>query len=614
MEQHRLPPARGQALSGGLCPTCGSQGSGETCPECLGAMLLHGRYRLLRQVGRGATGTVFQARDADGATVAIKELPLLRAEGPKARELLVREARVLQTIDHPRVPRCHDHFIAGQGRGRAFYLVQDFIDGETLADELARGTLDEAQVLAVLAELLAILVDLHGREPPVLHRDIKPANVMRATGDGRLVLLDFGAVRDVLRDSKLGGSTVAGTFGYMAPEQFQGDARPATDLYGLGALAVNLLTGRDPAKLHGWDGRFRWESQAPMSPGLAALLRGLLEPDPSRRLGSAVQALERVRALQAGKTRLADRLGGRTAPLIVAATAMAATLAAGMGASIALRATAPPATAPSVGESLVTPVAPATPVTPVAPVAPDDTVTSGTWSAEQRHLVLLGPEAVAVEFPLGVGGAMNQEGYLVYTASVGNHRFSLRLSGTGQHLPLEERVAQAELRVSANSDSQSPWETVTLDGAAQIIDDILILRAHDAELAALIAADPEVGDSRFSWSDSDNKRVTVKGTTVYERPLAERPWIGQPLSPRTPDPNLLEAPYANASCQSKLVVEPNGDVSAVRVTGCEIPYAIEVIHAQREWRFFPTESQSPELIPTRIGFDAGGSARLGPGD
>jgi serine/threonine protein kinase len=276
---------------------------------------LNGRYSLLEQIGRGATGTVFRAWDGE-RTVAIKELPLLRHESAKSQELLTREARVLQSLDHPRVPRCHDHFVLGQGRSRAFYLVQDFNDGQTLAHELDQGVFSEAQVLVVMSEVLQILVDLHGRNPPILHRDLKPANLIRRRSDGRLVLLDFGAVRDVLRDSKLGGSTVAGTFGFMAPEQFQGDAWPAADLYGLGAMAVNLLTGKDPARLHGWDGRFTWQEHAKPSPGLTALLKRLLAPDPNRRMSSAAAALASVLQIQAGKSRWQDRLDGRQSPVV----------------------------------------------------------------------------------------------------------------------------------------------------------------------------------------------------------------------------------------------------------------------------------------------------------
>src|SRR5690606_3127387 len=146
-----------------------------------------------------------------------------------------------------------------------------------------------AEVLDVVDELLGVLAYLHALAPPIIHRDLKPANVLRRTVDGRLVLVDFGAVRDAMQDLELGGSTITGTFGYMAPEQFRGDAVPATDLYGVGALAVCLLTRREPHTLLGPSGRLEWEAHTRVDPVLATLLHRLLEPDPRRRPADAVQ-------------------------------------------------------------------------------------------------------------------------------------------------------------------------------------------------------------------------------------------------------------------------------------------------------------------------------------
>jgi len=127
----------------------------------------------------------------------------------------------------------------------------------------------------------------------LVHRDIKPSNVIRRT-DGSLSLVDFGSVRDVLKDPDLGGSTVAGTFGYMAPEQFAGDASPRTDLYGLGALAVALLTRREPHTLLDHRNRMDWEVHAKPHPALALVLHHLLAPDPEARTASARAALSEV--------------------------------------------------------------------------------------------------------------------------------------------------------------------------------------------------------------------------------------------------------------------------------------------------------------------------------
>jgi serine/threonine protein kinase len=240
-------------------------------------------------VGDGRSGTTWRGvREADGEVCAIKELPFRRAHTAKERQLIAREADVLRQLDHPGIPRLHETFLLGKGPGRALYIVQEFVDGMTLAEELADHRFEESEVNAILVELLAILQYLHGLSPPVIHRDIKPQNVMRA-GDGHLVLVDFGAVRDVIRDPDLGGSTVAGTFGYMAPEQFSGDATPGSDLYGLGATAVALLTRRDPHTLQDWAQRTRWRQHAQVSDGLANVLSAMLTPNPDARPTSANQ-------------------------------------------------------------------------------------------------------------------------------------------------------------------------------------------------------------------------------------------------------------------------------------------------------------------------------------
>ncbi len=279
------------------------------CPGCGGIPTLAGRWRLEDVVGRGATGTVFRATaiTAEGAagggsdgsttTVAIKELPL--RSDPKRQELALREARVLRQLQHPSIPRYLEEIIAGHGRGRCLYLVEEFVDGESLARRMENHRFDEGEVLDVIADALDILGWLHGLAPPVLHRDVKPGNLIRRASDGRWMLVDFGSVRDVLR-AEASGSTVAGTFGYMAPEQFRGDARPATDLYAVGATAVALLSRQDPATLHDRDGRFEWRSAVQVSDETSGLLAELLATDPEKRLGDAKVAAARARAIRAG--------------------------------------------------------------------------------------------------------------------------------------------------------------------------------------------------------------------------------------------------------------------------------------------------------------------------
>jgi hypothetical protein len=222
---------------------------------------------------------MYRGRDErTGGAVAIKELvPHGSLEGI---ERFRREARVLQQLDHPKIPDYIDAFVSGKGRARREYLVQELVDGLSLEEEMVLRRYRQSEVLGVIEELAEILAYLHGLSPPVIHRDIKPGNVMRRR-DGTLVLVDFGAVLDEVM-STAGRHTVAGTFGYMAPEQFEGTAVPATDIFGLGALAVALLSRKDPADLlRGPEGS--WRNAMGLSESSSVWLGRMLAFDPARR-------------------------------------------------------------------------------------------------------------------------------------------------------------------------------------------------------------------------------------------------------------------------------------------------------------------------------------------
>jgi serine/threonine protein kinase len=304
-----------------LCAACGQPTPGDPCASCGGGALLDGRYRLEQVLGHGAFGTTFRAVAPDGQVVAVKELPL-RAKALKQRELLEREARVLRTLHHPAIPAYREHFVTGEGRSRAFCLVEEHVDGVTLAEEAAARRHGEADVLAILDDLLGILAYLHGLTPPVLHRDLKPGNVMRRK-DGRIALIDFGCVRDAVR-GEISGSTMAGTFGYMAPEQFHGTASEASDLYGAGALAVALLTGREPQSMLDFAGRLQWRRHARVTPELASLIDDLTSLDPERRPSTALFARVRVQDLR--RPRKSVGVPARLEPLPEAAPALVAAL------------------------------------------------------------------------------------------------------------------------------------------------------------------------------------------------------------------------------------------------------------------------------------------------
>ncbi len=248
--------------------------------------LKDGRFVLVGSLGEGAQGHTFDGVDRrEGRAVAIKRFDVRGAKTWKEAELAEREARVLQSLSHPKLPKYFDHF----EEGGALYLVMEKIDGESLAALQKRGgLLPEADVVRLLKDASDVLDYLHGRAPPVIHRDLKPGNVLRRP-DGSFAFVDFGAVRDKLRPG--GGSTVVGTFGYMAPEQFQGRALPASDVYAIGATALSMLTGRQPEALPhkglAIDVRAALEGRGggrlARDGHLAEVLTAMLDPDPDRR-------------------------------------------------------------------------------------------------------------------------------------------------------------------------------------------------------------------------------------------------------------------------------------------------------------------------------------------
>ena len=285
-----------------ICAACGGVASDDArCESCGGSPLLAGSYRLEAVLGQGAFGTTYRAeRVEDGLLVCLKELLYQRLASFEAERQFQREAAVLRQLDLPGVPRYIDDFTVESGRAVSLFLAQELVDGETLWQEMDHRRYREDEVLAILRELLGILDGLHTLVPPVVHRDIKPANVMRRRVDGRLVVVDFGAVKDAVRETVSGGPSVAGTIGYMAPEQLQGRASPASDLYGAGVLAVTLLSRKEPADMLDDRHALDWAPHVVVSPGTADLLSRLLDPHPSGRPSSAREAIERIdRLMQA---------------------------------------------------------------------------------------------------------------------------------------------------------------------------------------------------------------------------------------------------------------------------------------------------------------------------
>jgi len=324
----RLPSAQ-------LCPNCGRANppDAQFCSGCsysFGAKampapgqtglltpqsLLVGRYRILRRVGQGGMGAVYEAEDLrlPGKRWAIKEMsdaaitdPAERAE---ALDAFDREAHFLSSLSHANLPRVVDSF-AADGKQ---YLVMEFVDGQTLEELVvaAGRPLPADTVIRLGVDLCGVLDYLHRQQPPVIFRDLKPGNIMIAS-DGAIKLIDFGIAR-LFTPGKRSDTVSLGTKGYAAPEQYgkgQTDAR--SDIYALGATLHFLLTGRDPA-----DDPFNFlparALNPAVSPALEAVVAQALRSAPDERWQSA-REMRRALTQTAAPPRVVESQTRRAAP------------------------------------------------------------------------------------------------------------------------------------------------------------------------------------------------------------------------------------------------------------------------------------------------------------
>jgi hypothetical protein len=259
-----------------------------TDAESPAGTLVAERYEVRRQLGQGAFGRTFEAHDrGENRLVALKLLDRRGAGDWKAYELFEREAAVLRSLRHHGVPQMYE-LVKDQWEGApAAFLVMEFVEGTSLAQIVDEPRqLDPAQALDVFLELLGVLEYLHGRVPPILHRDIKPSNII-IRPDGTPALVDFGSVRRVFMGPDEGGSTVAGTYGYMPYEQYMGQASAASDLYSLGATFLHVTTGRPPREFMTPEGRIEVPDTLPGDTRLRPIIARLLRPSPAERFSTA---------------------------------------------------------------------------------------------------------------------------------------------------------------------------------------------------------------------------------------------------------------------------------------------------------------------------------------
>ncbi len=271
---------------------------------------LSSRYKIVKHLGGGGFGQTYLAQDLQlpgNPLCVVKQLQPRATDSftlQTSRRLFDREAQVLYALgNHDRIPRLLAHFEEEQ----EFYLVQEFINGDDLKQELAFGTrLGESQVIALLQDILEILEFVHQQD--VIHRDIKPANLIRRKQDGKIVLIDFGAVKQVsVQTANSQGQTTLtvaiGSLGYMPNEQLSGKPRFCSDLYAVGMVGIQALIGYPPQQLpeDSTTGEIIWRDklvhnhlgeQVQVSAALADVLDKMVRYDYRQRYQTATEVLQ----------------------------------------------------------------------------------------------------------------------------------------------------------------------------------------------------------------------------------------------------------------------------------------------------------------------------------
>jgi serine/threonine-protein kinase len=269
--------------------------------------ILENRYQILSELGRGGFGITYLAEDIKLPTprkCVVKQLSTSDLKPQvlsTAKTLFQKEAATLQHLgEHDRIPRLFAYFEAGG----QFYLVQEFIEGDDLAQEIYPGKiLSEKQTVALLIEILEVLKYVHQQN--VIHRDIKPQNIMRRKSDGKIVLIDFGAVKEIqgLAVTTTGQTTstiAVGTPGYMPHEQAAGQPRFSSDIYALGMIGIEALSGipasqfpEDPST-----GEIVWKNQVHVSHELGRVLDKMVSCYLPRRYQSVDDVLLELKELE----------------------------------------------------------------------------------------------------------------------------------------------------------------------------------------------------------------------------------------------------------------------------------------------------------------------------
>ncbi len=246
-------------------------------------------YQVLRTLGQGGMGTTYLAWDKIGllngrpSLLVLKEMNADMAQISKAQELFEREARTLNALTHPGIPQYYDFFVEAGKK----YLAMELIHGQDLEQHVLHlGPVTPQQAIEWMIQTCDVLEYIHSCDPPLIHRDIKPANLMVRHRDNQIVVLDFGAVKEI----GTAPGTRIGAEGYSAPEQDRGSPVTQSDLYAIGPTLIFLLTGETPLKYYRRRGSvygFDVLGVPTITPQLREVIERVCEPKVSDRYQSA---------------------------------------------------------------------------------------------------------------------------------------------------------------------------------------------------------------------------------------------------------------------------------------------------------------------------------------
>jgi serine/threonine protein kinase len=279
-----------------FCVKCGS-------PLSETPVIIENRYKLIRKIGVGGFGKTYLAEDLQlfGKKVVIKEFSMNVSKFEEFAKYTQKEGMVLAKLNHPQIPKIHG-FLEDRKNAK-IYLIQDFVEGKNLRQILAeRKKLEEDEAIIVLKDVLDILHYLHSFNPPLVHRDIKPENII-VDPNGKAFLVDYGAVIEYQSDQR--DREIIYTKGYAAPQQKQGYSSPSTDLYSLGIVAIEILTGLNPEKFKDEEtGVVDYSVIKDLSVELRDFLMRMTKPSPADRFKNAAEAksaldiIEKIRTLR----------------------------------------------------------------------------------------------------------------------------------------------------------------------------------------------------------------------------------------------------------------------------------------------------------------------------